>query len=77
MKINKKMGTSILVVLITLGIMVGTLFYANQYTSKHAATNNTFQKENGTMNQGNFQKRPDNNGSKGGPTNATNKKPEN
>lgn len=74
MKINKKIVTSILVVLITLGIMVGTLFYANQYTSTHAATNNTFQKGNGAMQQGQFQKRPDNNGAKGGPGNGANKK---
>ena len=56
--------------------MVGTLFYANQYTSTHEASNNTFQKGNATMHQGELLKRPEN-GSKGGPTNATNKKPEN
>ena len=75
MKISKNIVTSILMVIITLGVMVGTLLYANQYTIANAAKNNTFQKGNGAVKQGEFQKRPDN-GAQGGPANGTIKKSE-
>ena len=57
MKINKNILTSALAVVASLSIITGTLLYAYQYTSKVAEKSSSFQKENGRMNQEEFQKK--------------------
>ena len=57
MKTSKNILTSALAVAVALSIIMGTLMYAYQYTSNHTQTNNSFQKGNGRMPQGGFQKK--------------------
>ena len=59
MKINKSILTSALAVVFALSILIGTLFYANQYTISHMSTNNSSQghfQNNGGPSNGNFNK---------------------
>ena len=57
MKISKNILTSALAVVTSLSIITGTLLYAYEYTSNHAEKSSSFQKGNGRMNQGEFQKK--------------------
>jgi len=76
MKIGKKILISTLTVMVTLSIIMGTLMYAQKYTSSHTLQGNSFQNGNKRMPQGGFQKN-DNTKFKGGPSNGNFKKPEN
>ena len=77
MKINKNIFTSATLVMVALSIIMGTLLYAYQYTSTHSAINNSSQKGNSRMSQGEFQGKDNNTRPKGSPPNGDFKKPEN
>ncbi|MBU3144448.1 hypothetical protein [Clostridium sp. CF012] len=76
MKISKNIFISALIVIVTLSIIMVTLLFAHLYTSDHSVNNNSSQKGNGRMPQGEFQKK-DSITPEGTPPNGDFKKPEN